>query len=116
MLEMFVCSSFKKWSKFFGIVEKPQKTEKIRPVTHDLSPANRDPQTVTSDLRIRPAGSNQAADVVYKNSKGDGRERLQEVKLSSPLMYRSNRSLDMPPSPGIPRAFDVFSCPGGRGI
>ena len=27
-------------------------------------------------------------------------------------MYQSNRSLNMPP--GIPRAFDVFSCPGGR--
>ena len=29
------------------------------------------------------------------------------------IMYRSNRSLNIPP-PGIPRAFDVFSCPGGR--
>ena len=29
------------------------------------------------------------------------------------LKYQSNRSLNMPP-PGIPRAFDVFSCPGGR--
>ena len=31
------------------------------------------------------------------------------------VMYRSNRSLlKTSPSPGIPRAFDVFSCPGGR--
>ena len=30
------------------------------------------------------------------------------------LMYQSNRSLNIPPPPGIPRAFDVFSCPGGR--
>ena len=31
-------------------------------------------------------------------------------------MYQSNRSLNTlpPPPPGIPRAFDVFSCPGGR--
>ena len=29
------------------------------------------------------------------------------------LMYQSNRSLNIPP-PGIPRAFDVFSCPRGR--
>ena len=29
-----------------------------------------------------------------------------------PLMYQSNRSLNIPP--GIPRAFDVFSCPRGR--
>ena len=28
------------------------------------------------------------------------------------LMYQSNRSLNIPP--GIPRAFDVFSYPGGR--
>ena len=27
-------------------------------------------------------------------------------------MYQSNRSLNIPP--GIPRAFDVFCCPGGR--
>ena len=52
MLEMFVCvvSQLRKWSKFFCIVEKPQKTEKIRPVTHDrrsvtsiLQPMIRDP-------------------------------------------------------------------------
>ena len=30
------------------------------------------------------------------------------------LMYPSNRSLNTPP--GIPRAFDIFFCPGGRGI
>ena len=30
----------------------------------------------------------------------------------SEVMYQSNRSLNIPP--GIPRAFDVFSCPGGR--
>ena len=30
------------------------------------------------------------------------------------LMYQSNRSLNTPPPPGIPRAFDVFYCPGGR--
>ena len=29
------------------------------------------------------------------------------------LMYQSNRSFNIPP-PGIPRAFDVLSCPGGR--
>ena len=30
------------------------------------------------------------------------------------VMYRSNRSLNIPPPPpSIPRAFDVFSCPGG---
>ena len=29
-------------------------------------------------------------------------------------MYQSNRSLNIPPPPGIPRAFDVFSCPRGR--
>ena len=28
------------------------------------------------------------------------------------VMYQSNRSLNIPP--GIPRAFDVFCCPGGR--
>ena len=27
-------------------------------------------------------------------------------------MYQSNRSLNIPP--GIPQAFDVFRCPGGR--
>ena len=31
------------------------------------------------------------------------------------LMYRSIESLNIPLfPPGIPRAFDVFSCPGGR--
>ena len=30
------------------------------------------------------------------------------------VMYQSNRSFNIPPPPGIPRAFDVFSCPGGR--
>jgi len=29
-------------------------------------------------------------------------------------MYQSNRSLNIPPHPGIPRAVDVFSCPEGR--
>ena len=29
------------------------------------------------------------------------------------LMYRSNRSFNMPP-PGIPRAFDTFAVPGRR--
>ena len=29
------------------------------------------------------------------------------------IMYQSNRSFDIPPR-GIPRAFDAFSCPGGR--
>ena len=31
-------------------------------------------------------------------------------------MYQSNPSLKHPPPPpmGIPQAFDVFSCPGGR--
>ena len=28
------------------------------------------------------------------------------------VMYQSNRSFNIPP--GIPRAFDAFSCPGGR--
>ena len=31
----------------------------------------------------------------------------------STAMYQSNRSLNIPP-PGLPRAFDVSSCPGGR--
>ena len=31
----------------------------------------------------------------------------------SPLMYRSNRSFNMPP-PDIPRAFDTFAVPGRR--
>ena len=30
------------------------------------------------------------------------------------LMYQSNRIFKIPPPPGIPRAFDAFSCPGGR--
>ena len=30
-----------------------------------------------------------------------------------PVMYRSNRSFNMPP-PGIPRAFDTFAVPGRR--
>ena len=30
------------------------------------------------------------------------------------IMYQSNRSLNIPP--GIPGAFDFFSCPGGRGF
>ena len=31
------------------------------------------------------------------------------------FMYQSNRSFNIPPSPpGIPQAFDAFSCPGGR--
>ena len=29
-------------------------------------------------------------------------------------MYQSNRSLNIPPTPGIPQAFDVFCCPWGR--
>ena len=29
-------------------------------------------------------------------------------------MYRSNRSFNMPPPPGIPRAFDTFAVPGRR--
>ena len=35
------------------------------------------------------------------------------MKIMSELMYQSNRSLSIPPL-GIPRVFDVFSCPGGR--
>ena len=30
------------------------------------------------------------------------------------MMYRSNRSFNMPPTPGIPRAFDTFAVPGRR--
>ena len=30
------------------------------------------------------------------------------------LMYRSNRSFNMPPPPGIPRAFDTFAVQGRR--
>ena len=30
------------------------------------------------------------------------------------IMYRSNRSFNMPPPPGIPRAFDTFAVPGRR--
>ena len=33
--------------------------------------------------------------------------------LRSQVMYQSNWSLNIP-TPGIPRAFDVFSCTGGR--
>ena len=29
-------------------------------------------------------------------------------------MYRSNRSFNIPPPPGIPRAFDTFAVPGRR--
>ena len=29
-------------------------------------------------------------------------------------MYRSNRSFNMPPPRGIPRAFDTFAVPGRR--
>ena len=32
------------------------------------------------------------------------------------VMYQSNRSFNIPPPPGIPRAFDVFSCPGGGNL
>ena len=32
------------------------------------------------------------------------------------IMYQSNRSFNIPPPPGIPRAFDVFSCPGGGNL
>ena len=36
------------------------------------------------------------------------------------FMYQSNRSFNIPPpsghTPGIPRAFDVFSCPGGGNL
>ena len=39
--------------------------------------------------------------------------KLYANEVRSQLMYQSNRSLNIPP-PGIPRAFDVFSCPGGR--
>ena len=41
------------------------------------------------------------------------REKLQ--CLYENLMYRSNRSFNMPP-PGIPRAFDTFAVPGRGGI
>ena len=30
------------------------------------------------------------------------------------IMYQSNRSFNIPPSPGIPLAFDAFSFPGWR--
>ena len=30
------------------------------------------------------------------------------------VMYRSNQSFNMPPPPGIPRAFDTFAVPGRR--
>ena len=30
------------------------------------------------------------------------------------VMYRSIRSFNMPPPPGIPRAFDTFDVPGRR--
>ena len=35
-------------------------------------------------------------------------------KLTFRALYQSNRSFNIPPPPGKPRAFDVFSCPGGR--
>ena len=31
------------------------------------------------------------------------------------IMYQSNRGFNIPP-PGIPRAFDVFFCPGGGNL
>ena len=37
---------------------------------------------------------------------------LRSQNVAEHFMYRSNRSFNIPP--GIPRAFDVFSCPGGR--
>ena len=39
--------------------------------------------------------------------------RRRKHSISTSVMYQSNRSFNIPPS-GIPRAFDVFSCPGGR--
>ena len=36
------------------------------------------------------------------------------MKSVSRVMYQLNQSLIIPPPPGITRAFDVFSCPGGR--
>ena len=36
-----------------------------------------------------------------------------KFSLSRLSMYQSNRSFNIPP-PSIPRAFDAFSCPGGR--
>ena len=52
MLEMFVCivSQLCEWSKYFRIVEKPQKTEKITPVAHDRRSVTRMLQPVTRDL------------------------------------------------------------------
>ena len=42
--------------------------------------------------------------------------KMKKKFLFERFMYQSNRSLNItpPPPPGIPRAFDVFSCLGGR--
>ena len=44
------------------------------------------------------------------------RETIEVLTLFSQrcIMYQSNRSFNILPPPGIPRAFDVLSCPGGR--
>ena len=49
--------------------------------------------------------------VVYRRSSA-----IRAPNLTDELMYQSNRSFNIPPPspPGIPRAFDGFSCPGRR--
>ena len=46
-------------------------------------------------------------------SKWPRASRSSDFEITRAIMYQSNRSLNILP-PGIPRAFDVFSCPGGR--
>ena len=46
-----------------------------------------------------------------RNWKLDKLDKLCSSKIH--IMYQSNRSLNIPPPPNIPQAFDVFSCPGG---
>ena len=47
-------------------------------------------------------------ETIEQSDHSPGIDELQAVS----LMYQSNQSPQHPP-PGIPRAFDVFSCPGG---
>ena len=51
---------------------------------------------------------------VANNGLRDAQNVCALTKVSTVLMYRSNRSFNMPPAPGIPRAFDTFAVPGRR--
>ena len=43
-----------------------------------------------------------------------GRGGMLKLRFDWYIMYRSNCSFNIPPPQGIPWAFDVFCCPGGR--